>query len=99
MGAWYGLWHGGNGYSQPEPSDLEEFSSLADAHLKLVERHRHGHWRRSRFAFVNREPRDVLTPAVADDCEITLYCAPDALDFPARRVFIGPRGGACVELC
>ncbi|WP_370026339.1 hypothetical protein [Planotetraspora sp. GP83] len=78
---------------------MEEFSSLADAETKLMERHRHGYWQRSRFAFVAREPGDALTPCVGDDCEIALYGSRDALDYPDRRVFLGPRGGIRSERC
>ncbi len=99
MAAWFGLWHGGNGYSPSQPEDLEEFSSLADARVKLAERHRYGYWRHSRFAFVDREPADVLTPCVGDDCEITLFGSREVLDYPDRRVFLGPCGGVRVERC
>lgn len=99
MAVWFGLWHGGNGYGPPEHNDLEEFSSLADAQAKLAERHRYGYWQRSRFAFVERQPADILTPCVGEDCEITLYGSREAIDYPARRVFLGPRGGVRVERC
>ncbi|MFF3669873.1 hypothetical protein [Microtetraspora malaysiensis] len=99
MAVWFGLWHSGNGYSPPEPGDLEEFSSLADAQAKLADRHRHGYWRRSRFAFVARDPAEVLTPCVGDDCEISLYGSREVLDHPDRRIFLGPRGGVRVEDC
>ncbi|GAA4561138.1 hypothetical protein [Planotetraspora kaengkrachanensis] len=99
MGRWFGLWYGGNGYSPPEPDDLEEFSSLADARAKLADRYRHGYSYRSRFAFISREPADVLTPCVGDDCAITLYGSRDALDYPDRRLFLGPHGGVRSEHC
>ncbi|MCG5215499.1 hypothetical protein [Streptosporangium sp. KLBMP 9127] len=96
---WYGLWHGGNGYSPPDPGDLEEFSSLADARTKLLDRYSHGYWHRSHFAFVEREPVTVLTPCVSADCEIVLYGSYAVLDQPARRIFLGSRGGARAEHC
>ncbi|WP_433347640.1 hypothetical protein ACQP25_30800 [Microtetraspora malaysiensis] len=99
MAVWFGLWHGGNGYSPPDPDDLEEFSSLADARAKLSKGHRCGYWRRSRFAFVAREPANVLTPCVSDDCEITLYGSRELLDYPGRRIFFSPRGGVRIERC
>lgn len=99
MARWFGLWHGGNGYSLPEPDDLEEFTGLADARRKLIKRHRFGYWSRSHFAFVEREPTKALTPCVGDDCEITLYGSRDGLDCPAVRVFLGPRGGIRTERC
>ncbi|WP_328708900.1 hypothetical protein [Microbispora hainanensis] len=96
---WYGLWSGGSGYGPPQPDDLEEFSSLADARCKLADRHRYGYWQRSHFAFARREAADVLTPFVGDDCEITLYGSADGLHYPDRRIFLGPRGGVRVERC
>ncbi|MFD1935114.1 hypothetical protein ACFSKW_26930 [Nonomuraea mangrovi] len=96
---WFGLWYGGNGYSTPELSDLEEFPSLADAGAKLIARHRDGYWRRSRFAFVDRDPADVLTPCVGDDCEIWIYRSRESLDYPDRRLWLGPRGGIRSESC
>ncbi|MFC0861685.1 hypothetical protein ACFHYQ_05170 [Sphaerimonospora cavernae] len=99
MGRWFGLWHGGSGYGPPEPDDLEEFSSLAEARSKLLDRYHYGHWQRSRFAFTGREVAEVLTPCVGDDCEIMLYGSRDGLDYPDRRIFLGPRGGVRVERC
>lgn len=99
MARWVGLWHGGASYAPPGPDDLEEFTSLADARRTLIERHRHGHWQRSHFAFVHREPTDVLTPVVGGDCEITLYGSREAIDYPDRRIFLGPRGGVRCERC
>lgn len=96
---WFGLWWGGAGYSPPDPSDLEEFTSIADARDKLLARYRHGYSWRSHFAFVDRAPADVLTPCVSEDCEITLYGSPDALDYPTKRIFLGPRQGVRSERC
>ncbi|WP_433413246.1 hypothetical protein ACQP1V_29165 [Microtetraspora malaysiensis] len=42
---------------------------------------------------------ESLTPCVSDDCEISLYDSRDALDYPDRRIFLGPRGGVRVERC
>ena len=79
--------------------DREEFSSLAEAKHKLTERHLHGYWQLSRFDFVHREPAQVLTPCVSEDCEITLYRPRDGGDYPELRIFRGPRGGIRSERC
>ncbi|MBN6050769.1 hypothetical protein JYK22_02390, partial [Nonomuraea sp. RK-328] len=97
MARWFGLWHGGFGYSLAEDQDLERFASLEDAKRKLTERHRRGYWQRSHFDFVHREPAEVLTPCVSDDCEITLYRSRDGDDWPDARVYLGPRGGVRFE--
>ncbi|GAA2324008.1 hypothetical protein GCM10010149_91680 [Nonomuraea roseoviolacea subsp. roseoviolacea] len=97
MARWFGLWHGGSGYSLAEDHDLEQFSSLEDAKRKLTERHRRGYRQRSRFDFVHREPAEVLTPCVGDDCEITLYRSRDGGGWPDARVYLGPRGGVRFE--
>ncbi len=99
MGRWFGLWYGGSGYGPPELGDLEEFSCLAEARSKLLDRYRHGYWQRSRFAFTDREAAEVLTPCVGEDCEITMYGSRDGLDYPDRRIFLGPRGGVRIEHC
>jgi hypothetical protein len=99
MARYYGLWYGGHSYSAPEPDDLEEFSSLADARTQLIERYRYGDRRRMRFAFVTREPAEVFTPCVSDNCEIALYGSPDALDYPIRRAYLTPDGHAHIERC
>lgn len=97
MTRWFGLWYGGSGYNLPGQDDLEDFASLENAKRKLIERHRRGYWQRSRFDFVRREPANVLTPCVGEDCEITLYRSRDGGEWPDVRVFLGPRGGARSE--
>ncbi|WP_055483623.1 hypothetical protein [Sphaerimonospora mesophila] len=99
MGRWFGLWHGGSGYGPPEPGDLEEFSCLAEARGKLLDRYHYGHWQRSRFAFIDREAAEVLTPCVGEHGEITLYRSRDGSDYPDRWIFLGSRGGVRVECC
>lgn len=93
----YGLWHGGSGYSAPEDSDLEAFTSIADARDKLINRYRYGYWQRSRFDFVERPVADVLTPCVGDDTSILLYGSRDSLDYPGWRLSLGSRGGVRTE--
>ncbi|MEV7012696.1 hypothetical protein [Streptosporangium sp. NPDC051022] len=96
---WYGFWNGGNGYGPSDPDDLEEFASIADARRKLLERHRYGYRQTSVFAFVHRESVRALTPCVGDDCEITLYGSATDLSYPARRVYLGKRGGTRIDPC
>ncbi|MBT2233219.1 hypothetical protein [Nonomuraea sp. NEAU-A123] len=99
MARWYGFWYGGPSYSPPQEEDLEEFSSLAEAKHKLIERYLYGYWQVSRFDFLRREPALVLTPCVTEDCEITLYRSRHGGDYPELRIFRGPRGGIRSERC
>ncbi len=96
---WYGLWHGGSSYAPPGDEDLEEFASLEEAKDRLGSRWRYGYGQRQDFRYTAREPQRVFTPCVGEDCEILLYADLGNLSYPARRVFLGPRGGACIENC
>jgi len=96
---WYGLWHGGSGYSPPGDEDLEELTSLGHAKAELRSRWQRGDRERQDFRYACRDPDRVLTPCVGADCEILLYAAPDDLSYPARRIYLGPRGGVRAENC
>lgn len=96
---WYGLWWGGTSYSAPEERDLEAFASLAEATEALRDRRYCGGSLRQEFRFLHREPQRVFTPVVSDETEILLYPSSDDLSYPAKRVYIGPRGGARIENC
>lgn len=98
MSTWYGVWHGGNGYGLSDiETDMEQFGSLVDARGALYDRC----WEGSscnRFEYVNREPENVMTPAVGDDTCIHLYATPDTDPaLPDRCVHFGPRGGVRIQ--
>ena len=96
---WYGLWHGGSGYTAPGDEDLELFTSLRQARARLISRHRYGYSQPQDFSYLARPAERVLTPCVGDDCEILLYPSSAGLSYPARRVYLGPRGAARTEHC
>jgi hypothetical protein len=99
MSAWYGIWHGGAGYSLTDPeSDMEKFGSIQEAKDALSERFHSGYALRQTFDYVNRETESVFTPAVSEESCIHLFTTP-GVDYPDRRVFFGPRGGVRVERC
>ncbi len=100
MSPWYGVWHGGSGYTLSDlESDLEQFGSIQEAKDALSDRFRSGCSWRQTFRYVNRDPESVLTPAVDEDSCIHLYASPECLDYPDRCVYFGPRGGVRVENC
>lgn len=98
MSAWYGVWYGGSGYTISEIEiDVERFRSLEDAKGALYDRYWDGS-SRNRFEYVNREPENVMTPAVGDDSCIYLYATSDTDPaLPDRCVYFGPRGGVRVQ--
>lgn len=98
MSVWFGVWYGGNGFSLSDiEADMERFGSLEDAKGALYDRCWEGS-SRNRFEYVNREPENVMTPAVGEDTCIHLYAVPDGDPaLPDRRVYFGPRGGVRVE--
>ena len=93
----YGLWHGGHGsYSEPEHSDLEVFSSLADAMAQLATRYHSGRW--NTFTYADGRTDTADTPAVSETSSMWIFLAdPRASDdgdwYPDRVLSIGPRGG------
>lgn len=102
MAVWYGVWHGGGGYAVLErESEIERFESLQHAKDALYDRCRIGGSTPAHFAFINREPETVLTPAVQEeDTDIWLFGFPDCAEaYPDGRVFFGPRGGVRIERC
>lgn len=99
MSVWYGLWYGGSGYALSDPTlDMERFDSLQHAQDALYDRCHDGYSFRQWFAYVNRDPESVLTPAVGADSCTHLYAVPDGdLALPDRHVYFGPRGGVRIE--
>jgi len=104
--AWYGTWHGGASCTSPADAPRELFTSLAAAADALRERYASNGRTRCTFRTVDPSGRvvevaHVYTPCVDETSELHLYASPDpmACDYPARRVYFGPRGGIRVEGC
>lgn len=84
----YGLWYGGCNYAPPEPLDLLEFESIAEAKLCLLQR---------------AENWAGYTPCV-EESEIQLFYTdprPSGAGdwYPDARLYFGPRGGIRQEPC
>lgn len=79
----FGLWWGGSSYGPGElATDGERFDSIDAAKSALIARYHDGYSFRQTFNYINREPVDVLCPAVSEDCEIVLVLAlPEDGDF------------------
>ncbi|PSK89944.1 hypothetical protein CLV63_12448 [Murinocardiopsis flavida] len=95
--SWFGLWHGGSGYSYSDASHMERFRSLADVADALKSRFHGANWRQE-FDYVARDPERVFTPGVDETSYIDLYRSADAdLSCIERRAYFGPRGGVRFE--
>src|SRR4051812_37664396 len=70
----WALWHGGSSYVMGSvPEDVEVFASISAAREAFTDRYANGYGWFQHFEYVNREPVDVLTPAVEDGPSMMLW--------------------------
>ena len=97
----WALWHGGASYAAPYVSeDVETFASISEAREAFTDRYSSGHGFFQTFNYVNREQDHALTPAVSDDCTMTLWLydpTEDTDPYPWKILSIGARGGVRLD--
>ena len=89
----FAVWYGGPSYSTSDiHKDRERFPSIRAAERAFLERYEsNGQYACPTF-YINREPGNLLFPAVTEESEMEIYATATA-DEPWFRLTFGPRGG------
>lgn len=95
----YGLWHGGDSYSESDGFDsLEKFPSIEFAKWEFGERYDSNGQRTVEFFYVDPNKKDVSTyvPAVNESATMKLWLtdpreSDDGNPYPDRIIEFGPR--------
>lgn len=95
----YGMWWGGESYSEGDMDSLEKFPSIEDAKYQFWLRYASNGKGPVLFDYVNRNRNYTFVPTVTESSTLKLYFYNPTNDDngPDRIISFGPRKGVRVE--